>query len=54
MGCPCEVCHSSDPRDRRYRSAGLLETAGALVTLYDGNASLKEEDVRAKLPEVAR
>ena len=32
-------------------AAGLLETAGALVTLYDGNASLKEEDVRAKLPE---
>ena len=36
LGCPCEVCHSSDPRDRRYRSAGLLETASTRVLIDSG------------------
>ena len=26
LGCQCEVCRSTDPRDKRLRSAGLLET----------------------------
>uniref|UniRef100_A0AB33ITG6 MBL fold metallo-hydrolase n=1 Tax=Prevotella sp. GTC17253 TaxID=3236793 RepID=A0AB33ITG6_9BACT len=26
LGCPCEVCHSQAPRDRRFRCVGLLET----------------------------
>lgn len=26
LGCACEVCRSSDPRDRRTRSAALVET----------------------------
>ena len=26
LGCQCEVCRSSDPRDRRFRCVGLLET----------------------------
>lgn len=26
LGCDCEVCRSADPHDRRWRSAGLLET----------------------------
>ena len=36
LGCPCEVCHSSDPRDRRYRSAGLLESATTRVLIDSG------------------
>lgn len=26
LGCQCEVCRSRDPRDRRFRCVGLLET----------------------------
>ena len=26
LGCPCKVCHSSDPHDRRFRCVGLLES----------------------------
>lgn len=26
VGCPCPVCHSDDPRDRRLRASALLET----------------------------
>ena len=26
IGCQCPVCHSSDPRDHRFRTAALLET----------------------------
>ena len=29
----------------------LLEDAGAVPVLFDGNTQLKEEDIRAKLPE---
>ena len=25
-GCDCEVCKSTDPHDKRYRAAALLET----------------------------
>jgi len=28
IGCDCEVCRSADPRDRRTRTAALVETAG--------------------------
>ena len=36
LGCHCEVCSSSDPRDRRLRCAALLETAGARVLIDCG------------------
>jgi len=26
LGCDCKVCHSSDPHDKRFRCAALLET----------------------------
>ena len=26
IGCKCEVCMSEDPRDKRFRTAALLET----------------------------
>jgi phosphoribosyl 1,2-cyclic phosphate phosphodiesterase len=28
IGCDCDVCHSSDPRDRRTRPSILIEVAG--------------------------
>jgi phosphoribosyl 1,2-cyclic phosphate phosphodiesterase len=33
IGCDCAVCHSADPRDRRTRTAALLETAGSTILI---------------------
>lgn len=33
IGCDCAVCHSGDPRDRRSRSAALLEVGGATLLI---------------------
>ena len=34
IGCDCAVCHSEDPKDRRTRTAALLETGDATL-LFD-------------------
>lgn len=26
LGCDCAVCHSADPRDKRFRSAAMIES----------------------------
>jgi phosphoribosyl 1,2-cyclic phosphate phosphodiesterase len=31
VGCSCAVCRSTDPRDRRSRSAVLIETGGTIL-----------------------
>jgi len=31
IGCDCAVCHSSDPRDRRSRTAALIEDNGSTL-----------------------
>lgn len=36
MGCPCEVCHSSDPKDKRYRTAALLEVGNTRLLIDCG------------------
>lgn len=36
LGCQCSVCRSSDPRDRRLRTAALLETRHARILLDAG------------------
>ena len=36
LGCTCAVCHSQDKRDKRYRSAGLLETDTTRVLIDCG------------------
>jgi phosphoribosyl 1,2-cyclic phosphate phosphodiesterase len=33
VGCSCAVCRSTDPRDRRSRSAALVETAGGTILI---------------------
>lgn len=33
IGCACAVCRSDDPRDRRSRSAALVEAGGAAVLI---------------------
>jgi phosphoribosyl 1,2-cyclic phosphate phosphodiesterase len=36
IGCPCEVCTSKDPRDRRLRTSVLIETEGKRILLDCG------------------
>ena len=36
LGCRCEVCRSSDPRDNRRRTSGLLETPSTRVLIDCG------------------
>jgi phosphoribosyl 1,2-cyclic phosphate phosphodiesterase len=33
VGCACDVCRSADPRDRRSRSAALLEANGSTLLI---------------------
>ncbi len=36
IACPCPVCHSDDPRDKRLRSSLLIETETAHVVIDSG------------------
>ncbi len=36
IGCPCERCHSSDPKDNRYRSSVLIEKDGTSIVIDTG------------------
>lgn len=33
IGCDCAVCHSTDPRDRRGRTAALVEAPGTTILI---------------------
>jgi phosphoribosyl 1,2-cyclic phosphate phosphodiesterase len=45
--CDCQVCTSTDPRDRRLRSSGLLRAGGATI-LIDTAPDLREQMLRAR------
>ena len=36
IACPCSVCHSDDPHDKRLRSSLLVESDGATVVIDSG------------------
>ena len=42
LGCQCEVCRSKDPRDRRLRTAALLETRHSRI-LIDAGPDIREQ-----------
>jgi phosphoribosyl 1,2-cyclic phosphate phosphodiesterase len=48
IGCDCAVCRSSDPRDRRSRSAALLE-AGNATLLIDTPPELRLQLLAARV-----
>jgi phosphoribosyl 1,2-cyclic phosphate phosphodiesterase len=48
IGCPCAVCHSTDPRDNRLRSAIML-SHGALNILIDAGPDFRQQMLRAKV-----
>ncbi len=36
IACPCPVCHSADPHDKRLRSSLLVESGGVTVVIDSG------------------
>lgn len=45
IGCSCSVCHSSEPRNRRLRSAALLKVAGRQF-LIDAGPDVRMQALR--------
>jgi phosphoribosyl 1,2-cyclic phosphate phosphodiesterase len=42
LGCRCNVCRSTDPHDRRFRTAALLETKQARI-LIDAGPDIRQQ-----------
>lgn len=51
VGCRCRVCRSADPRDRRTRTAALIEGGGTTV-LIDAPCELRLQLTRAGVAAV--
>ena len=47
LGCPCAVCHSTDPRDRRTRVGAVVESNGGTRVLLDTPPELRLQLVAA-------
>lgn len=43
IGCNCEVCRSTDLRDKRLRASALLETSGGLRILIDCGPDFRQQ-----------
>lgn len=51
IGCPCEVCQSSDPRDKRTRTSCLVQV-GSVHILIDTGPDLRRQALRENLRRV--
>lgn len=51
IGCPCEVCTSSDPRDSRLRASVLIRTHG-LTLLIDPSPDFRQQALRAGISRI--
>ncbi len=49
--CPCEVCHSSDERDRRLRPSILIEWEGRTV-LVDTTPDFRQQALRERIERI--
>ena len=45
IGCPCRVCHSTNPYDKRLRSAALIEAGGNTI-LIDAGPDIRQQLLR--------
>jgi len=52
IGCPCAVCHSSDPRDKRSRCGALIETHDGTRLLIDTPPELRLQLVAAGVTDI--
>jgi len=52
IGCECEVCRSSDPRDQRTRSGALVETDAGKRILIDTPPELRLQLIAAHVDSI--
>jgi phosphoribosyl 1,2-cyclic phosphate phosphodiesterase len=52
LGCDCEVCHSTDPRDTRSRVGAAVETDGGAIILIDTPPELRLQLLAAEITRV--
>lgn len=52
IGCDCEVCRSSDPRDNRLRSSIYVEGDDGFCVLVDTTTDLRTQALRAGIRKV--
>src|SRR5471032_3338029 len=52
LGCPCAVCHSHDPRDRRTRVGAVVETDGGTRILIDTPPELRLQLIQTGIDDV--
>jgi len=52
LGCHCDVCRSSDPRDKRTRVGAVVETRGGTRILIDTPPELRLQLVNAGIDRV--
>ena len=50
IGCDCEVCRSTAPKDKRLRASAMLETQGGLRVLIDCGPDFRQQIIRYKSP----
>jgi phosphoribosyl 1,2-cyclic phosphate phosphodiesterase len=48
IGCLCDICQSSDPRDKRLRTSALIEYAGKNI-LIDTSADFRQQMLSSKV-----
>ncbi|MDE6560124.1 MAG: UDP-N-acetylmuramate dehydrogenase [Muribaculaceae bacterium] len=51
IGCTCEVCRSTDPKDKRLRASVLVETHGMRI-LIDASPDLRQQALRLGLSNI--
>lgn len=51
IGCPCEVCQSSDPRDKRLRPAMHITQAGVSIVV-DIGPDFRQQMLRANIIDI--
>lgn len=51
VGCRCQVCSSSDPRDNRTRTSLLVESEGRYI-IVDTSADFRQQSIREGIPRI--
>jgi phosphoribosyl 1,2-cyclic phosphate phosphodiesterase len=51
VGCNCDVCTSTDPRDKRSRASILVET-GEHNIIVDTSTDLRKQAIREGIPRI--
>lgn len=52
LACNCDVCHSTDPKDKRYRCSALLRVEDGPNILIDCGTDFRMQAIRAKIKKI--